>query len=315
MLAPSSTRPRRSVITSIATFATRQWKVTVALLGVVLIAGVSAFGFGLDREGFPPINTPVSVVSGTWFVDDAERVDAELAQPLAEQFATVEGVESTETQARPSSFVVVVEFESGIDSDEGTAALVALGLTGPDGAEITYNPVNAAKLVGRYDVLVSVLGPLDASPQDLQAQAATLADHLASDESIETADVRDLVTTSIDPATGAEEERLTRFTRVALSSDGYDDAIAIGLVRSADSDLDVLAFDDRLQGLLTAADVPLEAGYEAFVTADFASGVRTQLDSLTRETEMMLSAETYGRRSTESMCLPGAVLDELTLVA
>jgi len=281
MLAPSSTPQRRSIITSIATFATRRWKVTVALLGVVLIAGMSAFGFGLDREGFPPINTPVSVVSGTWFVDDAERVDAELVQPLAEQFATVDGVESTETQARSSSFVVVVEFESDIDSEEGTAALVALGLTAPDGAEITYNPVNAAKLVGQYDVLVSIVGPPDALPQDLQLQATALADHLAADESIDTADVRDLVTTSIDPATGAEEERLTRFTRVALSSEGYQDAIAIGLVRSTDSDLDVLAFDDRLQGLLTAADVPLDAGYEAFVTADFATGVRTQLDSLT----------------------------------
>ena len=281
MLAPSPPPQRRSIITAIAVFAATKWKATAAFLVVVLVAGVSAFGFGLDREGFPPINTPVSVVSGTWFVDDAERVDNELAQPLAEQFAAVEGVVSTETQARPSSFVVVVEFDSDIDSDTGTAALLALGLAGPDGAEITYNPVNAAKLVGQYDVLVSIVGPAAATPTELETQAEALASYLAGDESIESADVRNLVTESIDPATGAAEERVTRFTRVALSSEGYQDAIAVGLVRADGSDLDVLEFSDRLDALLESEVVPLDEGYDAFVTADFATGVRSQLSSLT----------------------------------
>jgi len=281
MLAPSPPPQRRSIITTIAVFAATKWKVTIAFLVVVLIAGVSAFGFGLDREGFPPINTPVSVVSGTWFVDDAELVDSELAQPLAEQFEAVDGVVSTETQSRPSSFVVVVEFESDIDSDTGTAALLALDLSGPDGAEITYNPVNAAKLVGQYDVLVSIVGPTAATPADLETQAQALASYLAGDDSIETADVRDLVTESIDPATGAAEERLTRFTRVALSNEGYQDAIAIGLVRSDGSDLDVLEFSDRLDALLVSDVVPLDDGFDAYVTADFATGVRSQLSSLT----------------------------------
>ncbi len=117
MRSPRVNTPRRSIITSIAMFATEKWRVTLAFFLVVLAGGLWAFTSALDREGFPPIETPVSVVGGTWFVDDASRVDAEVAQPLARTFAAVDGVESVETQALPSSFAVVVEFESGIGSE------------------------------------------------------------------------------------------------------------------------------------------------------------------------------------------------------
>jgi len=248
---------------------------------VVLIAGVSAFGFGLDREGFPPINTPISVVSGTYFVDDAEVVDQEVIVPLEAAFSEVEGVVSTESIALPSTYSVVVEFESDISSDVGTARLVALGLEVPDGAEILYNPINAAKLVGQYDSLVSIVGPPNATPAELQEQAEQLSVYLVAEGDVGVAAVRELETESIDPVSGATETRLTRFTRVALDSSGYDDAIAIGLIRSESSDLDVLEFSDLIESRLASAESPLDDGFSAAITADFATSVRQQLSSLT----------------------------------
>ncbi len=93
-------RERRSIITTIATTASRRWKATLAFFVVVVLAGGYSFGSGLDREGFPPINTPISIVTGTYFVDDIDQVDADVTQPLADAFAGVEGVVSTEAQAR-----------------------------------------------------------------------------------------------------------------------------------------------------------------------------------------------------------------------
>ena len=75
--------------------------------------------------------------------------------------------------------------------------------------------------------------------------------------------------------------RLTRFTRVALDSSGYEDAIALGLIRADDSELDVLAFSDLVDDRLDSVDSPLAVGYTAAITADFAVGVRQQLASLT----------------------------------
>ncbi len=71
-------RQRRSLITFIATSATRRWQISLGFMVMLLIAGVSAYGFGLDREGFPPVDTPIAIVTGTYFVDDADTVDAEV---------------------------------------------------------------------------------------------------------------------------------------------------------------------------------------------------------------------------------------------
>jgi multidrug efflux pump subunit AcrB len=277
----SAAPARRSIIASIATGAARRWQVSFAALIVVLIAGVSAYGFGLDREGFPPINTPISVVSGTYFVDDAEQVDTEVVQVLESAFGEVEGVVSTEATALPNGFSVVVEFESDIDSDTGTVRLLELDVVVPDGAEVTYNPLNAAKLVGQYDALVSVFGPNGATPAELQVQAEQLSEYLLAESDVAQADVRDLETSSINPATGEEEVRLTRFTRVALDSSGYQEAIAIGLVRDDATELDVLGFSDLIDSRIASADSPLAEGYTSAITADFAVGVRQQLASLT----------------------------------
>ncbi len=276
---------RRSLITRLATGAARRWKVTLAFFIVVVLAGGYAYGPGLDREGFPPINTPISVVTGTYFVDDIDRVDAEIVVPLEAAFAEVANVESTESQARPSSFVVVVEFDDSIDSEIGTQRLLDLAIDLGDDVEsastIDYRAVNAAKLVNQFDALVSVVGPDGVTPNELQAQAAILAASLESLSDVESTAVRDLVTESLDPQTGESESRLTRYTRVVIDESGYQPAISIGIVRAESSELDVLEFSDLLDGRLEADVAGLDDGFSAQITADFATGVRQQLSSLT----------------------------------
>lgn len=256
----------------------------MAALVVVFIAGLSAYGFGLDREGFPPINTPISVVTGTYFVDDPELVDRDVVQPLIEAFADVADVKEVFSDARLNTFGITVEFEASVSSDEGTQRLLDLGVQlDPEVAEaasIDYRPINAAKLAGQYDAIVSIVGPVGATPADFQAEAEGLSTYLEADSNIALADVRDLLTEQLNPATGDVEERVTRFTRVALEPGAYRDALGVGVARSDTTDLDVLGFSDRVQSLLDAEALPLSDGYEAELTADFAVGVRQQLSSL-----------------------------------
>ena len=277
--------PRRSFITRLATGAARRWQLTLAFFLIAVVTGGYAYGYGLDREGFPPVTTPISVVTGTYFVDDINRVDADITVPLTEAFADVADVESIESQAQPSSYVVVVEFDDSIGSEEGTQRLIDQGVEFPPDVAasltIEYRAVNAAKLVEEYDVLVSVVGPDDATPADLQAQAETLAASLETESSIDVADVRELITTSEDPVSGTTEQRLTRFTRVVVDDSGYQDAISIGLVRAESSDLDVLEFSDLVSDRLEADDIALAAGYRAEISADFAVEVDRRLSSLT----------------------------------
>jgi multidrug efflux pump subunit AcrB len=58
--------------------------------------------------------------------------------------------------------------------------------------------------------------------------------------------------------------------------------MAVGLIRDEASSLDVLGFTDLVEDRLNSTDSPLAEGFQAEITADFATGVRQQLSSLTR---------------------------------
>ncbi len=281
--ADADTTRDRSLITKLATGAAKNWKVTMAIWGVVVAIGLVAYGGGLAREGFPPVNLPIVVVDGNYFVDDPDTVDADVALPLQEAYTEIEGVKEVQSFSQGNAYAVVVEFEDSFSSPEGAAILEAANpaIATPDEATITVRPIDATKFLEVYDLLVTVSGPADATAEQLEAEAANLATYLDTGSGVERADVRNLLTEGVNPATGEEETRQTRFIRVAFAETGmYDEAIAIGLVRSEDTDLDLLGFSDEINGLLDDQDV-LGDGFRADVTADFASDIRTQISSLT----------------------------------
>lgn len=274
----------RSTITKLATAAASKWKVTLVVWGAVIAVGLIAYGGGLAREGFPPVNLPIVVVDGTYFVDDDAAVDADVAQPLQDVYAELEGVIEVQSYARANAFALVVEFDDTFSSPQGAAELESTNATvaTPAEASITVRPIDATKFLEVYDLLVAVSGPADATAEQLEAEAAKLETYLENGDGVDRADVRNLLTEGTNAATGDEEIRRTRFIRVAFAETGrYDEAIAIGLVRSADTDLDLLGFSDEINRLIDDQDV-LSDGFSAAVTADFANDIRTQIGSLTR---------------------------------
>ncbi len=266
-----------SVVTRFAVTSARNAKRTLAALALLAVAGLVALTAGLDREGFPPINTPISIVSGTWFVDDAQAIDEEIVTEIEPAIAGVADVIEVQTKSLPNAFVAVVEFEPSVPSPVGTAAIEALGLAFPDGAEVSYTAVDAARFVGEFDLFVSVVAT--GSPLERQTEADALAAWLEADAEIERAALQALVTDAESPVDGSIEQRQTAFSRVALDSTGYAESVSIGIVRDPGSDLDVLAFSNHVTELLASA--PTADSTITAITADFATGVQAQLDSLT----------------------------------
>ncbi|TDT15554.1 multidrug efflux pump subunit AcrB [Ilumatobacter fluminis] len=274
----------RSPLTKLAVASAEHWKVTLIIWGVVVAIGLFAYGGGLRREGFPPVNLPIVVVDGNYFVDDNEVVDSDVAVPLTDAYSAVDGVEQVQTFSTANSFAVVVEFTDDFSSPEGAAILTDVNdsVDLPSEADVVVREIDATKFIEVYDLLVTISGPDDATPEQLEAEAAELETYLETGDGVERVDVRELLTEGVNPATGEEEIRRTRFVRVAFAETGrYDEAIALGVVRADDTDLDLLAFSDEINGLLEDETV-LSDGYRAAVTADFAEDIRTQISSLTR---------------------------------
>lgn len=274
----------RSPITAIATGAARRWPITLAIWAGVVAVGLTAYFGGLAREGFPPVNLPIAIVDGAYFVDDPETVDADIAVPLSESFGSIEGVAEVQSFALENAFAVVVEFEDTFSSPEGAALLEEAlpSITLPAEADISVRSLDATKFLEVYDVLVSVAGPDGSTASELEAEAAKMRDFLAEDNAIVQADVRNLLTEGVDPATGETVVRQTRFTRVVLEDTAaYADAVAIGLIRNPESDLDILTFSDAVVDRIAESDGVLSDGFTAEITADFATDIRSQISGLT----------------------------------
>jgi len=273
----------RSFVAKLARSSARHWKLTFVVWGAVVVFGAFAWFSGLAREGFPPVNLPIVVVDGTFFAGDADAVDQDVTVPLQVAFSDVADVESVLSFARANSFALVIEFGDAVTSVDGADRLsVAMEqVLLPSAAVLTVRPLDATKFVEVFDVLIAVSGPPGTSPDVLEAAAAELAAHMAESPDIEVASVRDLLTQGTNPATGAEETRRTRFTRVAYDdSTEFQEAIAVGLVRSAAANQDVLEFSDSVHATLESA--PLPSGLSADVTADFAPEIRSQISGLSR---------------------------------
>ena len=277
---PPPARPR--VITRSALFAAGRPRLSLAVWGALLALGIYAFTNALDREGFPPVDIPVAVAEATYFVDDPDTVDTDIAQPFHAAYADVEGVEQIRTFSQPNLFVGVVEFKDDFSSADGVAALSASPAPNlPDVVQLEFEPVDATKFADTYDLVVSIAGPSGTSAAELQAQGIIAATALQEITEVETAEPLELLTASIDPATGDEEIRQTAYTRFANGGDtDATDSIGIGVIRDDDAEVDLLEFSDAVQAQIDDG-LGLASGFTAVIGADFADDIRAQLGSLT----------------------------------
>lgn len=258
---------------------------TISAWLLVSAFGVLSYTTLMPREGFPQINLPIAVVGGAYFVDDAETVDAEITRPLAEALTENDEIEQVQSFAQPNGFSLVVNFDDAVNPADGvqiiedTISTIEL----PSDAQIAANMVQPAKFIEKYDLLVSVSGPVGTSPADLQATAEKLLDRFATSDAIDQAETVELITSAVNPATGELLERQTQFNLfTAKSDDGvtFRPSIAIGMI-AADG-IDALeirdATDERLEQV--TAEGVLPDGYNAVVAIDFATQIRQQIASL-----------------------------------
>lgn len=279
---PATLEPAPGIITRPALVASRRPRVTLGAWVVLLAVGIYAYAVALDREGFPPVQASFAQVEADYFVDDADRVDADIAQPVIAAFADVDGVDQIRTFTRANRMFAFVEFDSSFTSPEGKALLEAAPQPDlPDGVVLEIDPVDPTKFADTYDLIVTIAGPAGATAAQLEAQAAIATSAFSALDEVTIAESLGLLTEAVNPETGESELRQTSYTRFAGPGDAEStESIGVGVIRNPDADIDTLDFSDAIQDEIDAG-LGLGADYEALIGADFASDVRAQLDSLT----------------------------------
>lgn len=247
---------------------------------VVLAFGVLSYLFLLPREGFPPVDVPISVGAGGYFVDDKDRVDEEVTVPLADAVLAIEGVESVQSFSRANSFTVLANLEGGVTSVEGAALIeeVAQGISLPPEAQLFTQSIDASKFLEEgYDILIGVYADVGTTGEELEAAAQAIVDDITHPD-IASAQVEELFDAGTNPESGEEVVLEVSFNQLTDPSNEFRPSIAIGV--KASPNVDSIAIRDATDEALERARANLPEGFEAVVAIDFATLVRQQISSL-----------------------------------
>jgi multidrug efflux pump subunit AcrB len=259
--------------------------ITLPLWILLIGFGLLSYLILLPREGFPSVDLPIGVASGSYFVDDAERVDEEVLQPIIAALEDRSEIESLSTNARASSFVVVAQLDSDLTSQDGADLLAeeisALDL--PEQAAWEVSVIDAARFLNRYDLIVGLIGGPEATAEELEAAADQLLPAFEGWDDIAGAEVIELFDRGVDPATGREVARESTFAQASLMADGaltLRPSVSIGIL--AADEVDALAIRDTTDAALARAEADglVADGNEAIVAVDFATQIRDQIGSL-----------------------------------
>src|SRR5476651_2111787 len=74
-------------------------KITALLWLGLTVFGILSYTVFLPREGFPSVNIPLTIVTGTYFANDPAKVDAQVAEPISKVALAQNNTTSIQTQS------------------------------------------------------------------------------------------------------------------------------------------------------------------------------------------------------------------------
>ena len=278
---------KKSWLVAIGTFFIDRWKAGVSVWLVLLLTGIVTYTSVITREGFPPISFPISVVSGPYLVNDADRVDSEVVNPISEAIKDIDGITDVEGVAASNFFSLVVSFDESFTSDEGTNLVrtsIEENVILPEQLTLDYSAVDPGGFLFEYDMLVQVYSTGSDSTEAIDAAAVSVATQLEELEIVERAVAQENISMSIDPSTGQPASLQTTFSRTGIPAEGTDGlafypATTVGVDRVAGED--IIELSDAIMAAISELDTSvLGDGIEVRISADFAVNIQSDISFL-----------------------------------
>ncbi len=266
------------------------FQIAALVWAVLVLFGAASYGSFLKREGFPSINIPVSVISGSYLVNDPARVDREVAQPISDEALKDGRVASVQTQSRGAFFFTTVQYNEGVDSEEAGKQIeerIKQSVDLPQQVSLKVESPKFGFTERGDDAVISVYrSDAAASSQvlTLEAEADELVRYI---ESKNIPDIESISTISpfvsgINPATGqqvASQSLFDRYGERQNNQNQFYEAVSIGVMQRAGSD--VIELDDKLLLAVEEFNTQKQAeDVKAVVSASYASDIKGQISEL-----------------------------------
>jgi len=249
----------------------------------LVVFGSLSYTVFMQRQGFPSIEVPISVVRAQYFAGDKEQVDSEVTKPVVDAIETLDGVSATNAATTDVGSTIVVEFEESVTSQAGADAInnAIDTLELPENAQVQAEAVSASKFNNEYDVLLSVYSDQN-DYQTLETQAEVVVSKIEDEFDYVEAEVIEQFNQGVSPVTGEQVNQRTLFDYYGAQQDGkLVTQPSVGIGMSFPESTDIISFDNELKDVLSKARSSEElSGSDVAISADFANEIRRQTSSL-----------------------------------
>lgn len=265
-----------------------------ALLWLVLFTfGILSYTVLLKREGFPSVSIPVVLVTGSYAVDDAEKVDADLGKPISDIALKQTGISAVQTSSQANFLTASLQYKENISADAAKKALqkaVTGSLAIPKSAKLNFVAPYFGATGGsmdKIDAAISLYSPtnrLSTAQLTEQAHAAVKYLNAHKPASVTNFFVEDPFTQVINPITGQPATIQRTFDRFGERSHGvtsFHDSVIIGATKT--KDFDAVQLDDQIgMALADLQNQPEFSSIRTTVSASFAPSIKEEISELQR---------------------------------
>jgi multidrug efflux pump subunit AcrB len=240
----------------------RRSRLTALIWLTVVLFGALSYTTLLKREGFPSVQIPLVIVNGSYAVNDAARVDSEVAQPLSKLALTQPGITKVQTSSESNFFTATLQYDEKVDAAKAKNDLQKAAENAgviPKGAHITFTAPYFGVTGGsleKVDATISVFAPYNnKSLPQLTDAASELVTELNKHKQtqIQKFFVQQPFETITNPATGQQTRVQRSFDRYAErlgNKAAFYDSVIVG-VASVD-DADAVKLDDEINHAIAA---------------------------------------------------------------
>lgn len=276
---------KNTLLSNISWGFAKRYRITLLFLVILLIVGGLSYTTLLKREGFPPINVPIAAVQGTYFANDADKVDKDVIEPISRAISTVDGVDTYTATAGANFYNVFIQFDESVDAETGAndvATAIKEQAALPDGVENKVSGFDPSKFDNKYNLLLAVYDKQSSDTKALETKAQNVAESITAESAVESAQAIPVIETVTNPATGKLVERQTSINKVGIKENGelkYYPAVTIGVVKA--EGIDAIELSKSVQSVIQNSDGSSKFdGVQTSVTADFATTINQQIGSL-----------------------------------
>lgn len=288
---PKTKAPKDKLLPKVTMwFFARSRKTAVLWLAIALF-GVLSYTTLLKREGFPSVQIPLVMVNGTYAVNDAQKVDKDVAAPVSAVALKEDGASKVITQSQGNFFMTTVQYKEGTNQGEAKKSLeeaLKSNSTIPKDAKLTVNAPYFGVTGGSnepVDATISVYGK-NMTLAQLKEKATAVARELdkadiSQAKSFKVADPFENVT---NPMTGEASTVQRSFDRFGERKDGANTFYSSVIINvAAINEPDVIQLDDELQAALEKINSSdTYDGVSTAVSASFAPTIEESITELQR---------------------------------